>query len=150
MATVNYVEFKDFTILVGDGAQPTEAFAPRCTINLERGFNISPNYQDTELPDCADDSLPASIFKALTSVSAEVSGSGVVENADVEFFTDWLLQNQTKNVRVVIGTSGAGNGKQFTFPAKIGQFDITASKNGVTNADISIVSNGAIVSADIP
>lgn len=147
MATVNFVEFKDFTILIGDGADP-EVFTPRCTINLERGFTINPNYQDTEIPDCADDNLPAAIFKALTSVSAEVAGSGVVENADIEFFTDWLLNNETKNARVVIGTSGAG--RQFTFPSKIGQFDINASKNGVTNADISIVSNGSITSAAIP
>lgn len=147
MATVNHIEFSQFNIAIGDGATP-EVFTPRCTINLSRSFTLTPNFNEIELPDCADDNLPSFIFRAMTSIQAEVGGNGVMEASDLAFFNDWILQNQVKNVRVMVGASGAG--QQWDFPAKMGPFSPTSEKNGVVTADISILSHGTITSGPIP
>lgn len=147
MAAVPYVEFQNFTIAVGDGGAP-ETFTARCTMNLERGFTLNPSYTDQEIPDCADDSLPSSIFRALSSISAEISGSGVMDEQDAAFFADWLLGNNTKNVRVIVGSTSAV-GSQFDFAAKVGSFNVTASKNNVVNADLSLVSTGAVTRTNL-
>jgi hypothetical protein len=147
MAAVPYVEFSNFTIAVGDGGGP-ETFTARCTMNLERGFTINPSYTDQEIPDCADDSLPSSIFRALSSVSAEISGSGVLDEQDAAFFADWLLAGSSKNVRVIVwSTSSVGS--QFDFAAKVGSFNVTSSKNNVVNADLSLLSTGAITRTNL-
>lgn len=146
MDDVNQITFKQVQIVIGDGADP-EVFTPRCTLNAERGFTITPAYNDVEIPDCADPDLPSAIFKYMTSVTAEVSGSGIMEADDAEYFSDWVLAGTAKNVRVIAGTSSAG--RQWSFAAKPGPFSITASKNDVVNADISIMSHGRITSGAV-
>lgn len=147
MADVNFVEFSQFQILIGDGATP-EVFTPRCTINTERSFTITPNYNDIEIPDCDDPDLPSAIFKRATSVTGEVSGSGVMEADDAEFFSEWALSGAAKNVKVIVGTSDAG--RQYTFAGRCGPFSPSVSKNNVVNAEVSIMTDGRITSAAVP
>lgn len=147
MADVNFVEFSQFQILIGDGADP-EVFTPRCTINTEKSFTITPNYNDIEIPDCDDPDLPSAIFKRATSITAEVSGSGVMEADDAEFFADWCLAATAKNVKVIVGDSDAG--RQFTFVGRPGPFSPSVSKNNVVNAEVSIMTDGRITSEAVP
>ena len=147
MADVNFVEFSQFQILIGDGGDPEE-FTPRCTINTERSFTITPAYNDIEIPDCENAELPSAIFKRATSVTGEVSGSGVMEADDAEFFSDWCLAATAKNVKVICGTSDAG--RQWTFAGRPGPFSPSVSKNNVVNAEVSIMTDGRITSGAVP
>ncbi len=147
MADIDFVEFSQFQILIGDGADP-EVFEPRCTINTEKSFTITPNYNDIEIPDCDDPDLPSAIFKRATSVTGEVSGSGVMEAADAEFFSEWALSGAAKNVKVIVGDDTAG--RQWTFAGRCGPFSPSASKNNVVNAEVSIMTDGRITSEAVP
>ena len=146
MADVNPVSFKQFQILIGDGEDP-EVFTPRCTINTERSFTITPSYNDVEIPNCTDEDLPSAIFRYATSVTAEVGGSGVMEADDAEFFSEWCLTPTAMNIKVICGTPTAG--RQWTFAGKPGPFSPSVSKAGVANAEVSILSHGRITSGAV-
>lgn len=146
MADVNSVPFKQFHVVIGDGADP-EVFTPRCTLNAERSFSITPAYTDIEIPDCDDADLPDAIFKKISSVTAEVGGNGVMEADDAEYISEWCLTGEERNVRVICGTASAG--RQWSFKAVPGPFSPSAPKHGVVNAEWSLMSSGRITSGAV-
>lgn len=141
MTTVNHVEFKGFEILIGDGATPTEAFEPYCTMNSSRGMTISGETTSRNLPDCEDDLIPSKTLNYVTAISGEISGAGVLEKTDDKFFADWANSGEAKNVKVRIGGTG---GTQYAFAAKLTSFSVTAESKDVVNAELTLVSHGAI------
>lgn len=141
MTTVTHVEFNGFEILIGDGATPTEAFEPKCTLNSSRGFTITGETTSRNLPDCADDLLPSKTLQFVTAISGEISGAGVLEKGDDKFFADWANAGTAKNVKVRVGGTG---GTQYAMAAKLTSFSVTAESKDVVNAELSLVSHGVI------
>lgn len=142
MTAVVEVPFHEFEIFIGNGANP-EVFEPKCIVNAERGVSISPEYNDVAIPHCDDPLLPSIIKKFATQVSAEMTGSGTVSEADIEFFTRWALSGETKNVRARIG------GLQINCPAKLGPFSPSAARDDVANAEISLMSDGEVTITNV-
>lgn len=140
MALVDHVEFDAFTIAIGDGADP-EVFTPKCTLNSSRGFTMSAETTDRNLPDCENDKLPSRTLRYVNAISGEISGSGVLEKTDEKFFADWLNSGEAKNVKVSVGGTG---GTLYACAAKITNFSVTAERFDVVNAEITIVSHGEI------
>lgn len=145
MAQVDYTNFKDFTISIGDGASP-EVFTARCTMNASRGFSLSGEMTERNIPDCSDDLLPSAMLRYLSSYSGEISGSGVLEAEDEKFFSDWLTSGVKKNVRVRRGGTG---GTQWAFAAVCSQFSVTGEQKDVVNAEITLQSHGEITTSVI-
>lgn len=137
MASTPQVSFDQFKIFIGDGATP-EVFTPRCLLNAERGLSINPEYNDVVVPDCDDPTLPSIIRKYVTQVSAEITGSGSVGEADVEYFLNWALVGEPRNIKAQIGNL------EVSFASRLGPFSPSASRDDVVNADISLMSDGAV------
>ena len=137
MASTPEVGFDLFKIFIGDGASP-EVFSPKCLVNAERGLSINPEYNDVVIPDCDDPLLPSIVRKYVTQVTAEITGSGIVGQDDVSYFVNWAAVGDSKNVKAQIGTL------EISFAAKLGPFSPSASRDDVVNADISLMSDGAI------
>lgn len=140
MAIVTHVEFAGFEIQIGDGAQP-EVFTPRCTLNSSRGFTLTGETTSRNLPDCADDLLPSKTLNFITAIGGEISGSGVLEKADDKYFADWLNDGTAKNCKVRVGGIG---GTQYAGAFKITSLSVTAETKDVVNAEITLVSHGAV------
>lgn len=140
MTTVAHVEFSAFEIQIGDGADP-EVFTTKCTLNSSRGFTLTGETTSRNLPDCSDDLLPSATLNYITAIGGEISGSGVLEKADDKFFADWLLAGTAKNIKVRVGGTG---GTQYACAAKITSLGVTAETKDVVNAEISLVSHGAV------
>ena len=145
MTLVDHIEFSALTILIGDGADP-EVFTARCSMNASRGFNRTAETNSRNLPDCADDAAPSATLVFVTAKSAEVSGSGVLERADDAFFSTWWASGEAKNVKVVVGDVTDG-GNSHSFAAKLTSYNVTGESKDVVNAEITLVSHGAIVTA---
>lgn len=145
MALVDYTNFSGFVIQIGDGASP-EVFTARCTMNASRGFSLSANTTDRNIPDCEDDLLPSATLRYPSDYSGEISGAGVLEAEDEKFFSDWLTSGETKNVRVRRGGVG---GTQWAFAAVCTAFNVTAEAKDVVNAEITLASHGAITTTVI-
>lgn len=145
MALVDQIEFKNFVVAIGDAADP-EVFTPKCSLNSSRGLTLSGETVSRNIPDCDDDLLPSATLQYVTAISGELSGSGVLDKGDEKYFSDWLLAGTAKNVRVSIGGTG---GTRYSFAAKITNFAVTAETKDVVNAEITLVSHGAITGAVI-
>jgi hypothetical protein len=140
MTLVAHVEFSGFEIQIGDGADP-EVFTPKCTLNSSRGFTLSGETTSRNIPDCTDDLLPSKTLNYVTAIGGEISGSGVLEKADDKFFADWLNSGAAKNCKVRVGGTG---GTQYAGAFKITSLSVTAETKDVVNAEITLVSHGAV------
>ena len=130
--------FKDFLVKIGDGASP-EVFGAPCGLT-SKGFNQTANTQETSVPDCDDPDAPAYVERAVDTISAEISGSGVLaKEAHDDVWQPMFQGAASKNVRVYpFGDSGG---------YYAGKFVLTAYNNAVqrgqkVNVDITLSSDG--------
>lgn len=145
MALVDHVEFAGFEIQIGNAATP-EVFAPYCTLNSSKGFTITGETTSRNLPDCDNDLLPSRTLNFITAIGGEISGSGVLERGDDKFFADWVNAGTAKNCRIRVGGVG---GTQYAGAFKCTSLGVTAETKDVVNAEISLVSHGAITITEI-
>lgn len=140
MTAVNYRNFSQFKILFGDGATP-EVFTPMCTLNSSRGMTSSAETTDRNIPDCDDDMLPSNTLRYVTSISHEISGSGVLEAPDAKVFADWLNSGAKKNIRVELGSTG---GTRWAGQFVLTNFSVNVETKDVVNAEITLASHDAV------
>lgn len=123
-------------------------FAHDCLINLDRGISFSANGSDTNVPDCDDPSLPAWRQSFIDSISAEISGGGILHTTSSEAFFVWLNSGASKNVRCRIDTTALDGGGYWAGAFKLTQFNITGSRGGTINADVTMINNGPVTWTD--
>lgn len=145
MTLVNHTAFNNIIIAIGDGADP-EVFTAKCTMNSSRGLQISADMNGVNLPDCDDDTITAATLNYATAYTWELSGSGVLELADDKFFADWLTSGAAKNVKIDVGGTG---GTRYTGAAKCSALNVTGERNGIVQAEITLVGHGAVTTAAI-
>lgn len=143
MTLVNHTDFNNITVAIGDGGDP-ETFAAKCTMNSARGLQLSADMNSQNLPDCDDDTITSATNNYATAYSWEITGSGVMELGDDKFFADWLISGAAKNIKF---TSGAAGGTLFTGAVKCSSFNITGERNGIVQAEITLVGHGALTTA---
>jgi hypothetical protein len=142
---VDEIGFDGLIIAVGDAADP-EVFTARCSMNNSRSFNRSGETKTRVIPDCDSDATPGFVNTYVTSLSAEVSGSGVMERADGAFFSAWWASGESKNIEVIVGDVSNG-GEKHSFAARLTSFNISAERNDVINAEITLASHGPVTTA---
>src|ERR1700744_4113347 len=93
-------------ILVGDGASP-EVFAQPCGLT-NNTFSLTSATGSTVIPFCDDPEAAAWDSKEVTSLSAQVTGSGVMAVESFEIWNNWFLSGSLKNAQVKIDDPGLG------------------------------------------
>lgn len=86
MALTDKLKGRFLAIMMGDGATPTEVFAPMCGLN-DKSFQQTRATSDTTDWDCADPDLPPVIVRDLGASDWTISGSGLLHRpllADVQ------------------------------------------------------------------
>lgn len=100
------------------------------------------NMQTTEVPDCDDESLPASVERAVQSSEMTIAGTGVWAAQSHNLMMGWWRSGQTKNIRVVNVKAPAGSAQYEQGPAYLTQLNNTAERGQKVTAEINIEFDG--------
>lgn len=108
----------------------------------QRGVERTHNMQTTEVPDCDDESLPASVERAVQSSEVTASGTGVWAAQSHETMLDWWYSAATKYIRIGHLKAPTGDTKYEQGPAYLTQLNNAAERGTKVTADISIEFDG--------
>lgn len=137
MAQAETIRFSLFKIELGDGASP-EVFAAPCGLN-SRGFSRTAATSDTNVPDCDDPDAPSWLERDVVSLSASLSGSGVVADEDFDVWDEWFDGAESKNVKVTLGT------RVWIGPMKLSALNVTGERGQRVNFEATLDSDGKLV-----
>ena len=136
MAKPTTFRFGELLIEVGDGASP-EVFTAPCGLT-SKGFNGTADTSDTSVPDCDDPDAPAWKERAVTALSRDISGDGVLASEYKVTWDTWFSSGLTKNVRITIG------GLVWTGAYLLSGFNITGALGEKLKVSVSMQSDGEI------
>src|SRR5690606_11224625 len=87
-------------ILLGDGGSP-ESFSAPCGLT-SRAFSPTKNFGESPVPDCDDPDAPYWIGRDVQSMSASVSGEGVLAAEAAETWMEATFSTESVNVLIEI------------------------------------------------
>lgn len=130
MAKPRTLPFGDFVIFIGDGASP-ENFAAPCGFTKE-ALKLSSQTSSIVVPDCDDPDAAAWEEKSVSSLSAQVTGSGVLAMAALATWRAKYLAGQSFTIRMMFDDTGANGGGYFQGAAILTDlsFDSDRTANG--------------------
>ncbi|RZJ44958.1 MAG: hypothetical protein EON87_08725 [Brevundimonas sp.] len=143
MAVIKHVRGVKLLIKVALPSAPT-VFNTFCTINAERGITFAAGSNDQDVIDCADLEAVSWVLREKTNLSASITGSGTLNSPDVDTFYQWLTDQNSWNVKVILDVPGADGGVIFTGKFHNTEFSLTGNKGEKVQASISLSSDGAI------
>jgi len=137
MTQASTLKFSQFLVQLGNGAAP-EVFASPCGLN-SRSFNRTAATNETNVPDCDDPDAPSWLERDVVSLSAAISGAGVVADEDFDDWNSWLESGLTKNVKITLGA------RVWIGPYKCTRLNVTGNRGSRTTFDVSLDSDGETV-----
>lgn len=100
MAAPTTARFGKFRVMLGDGNSP-EIFAAPCGFT-SKSLVLSKNLSEVNLPDCDDPDAPAWVGRDVESLTASISGEGVMAVESVPAWHEAFENTDSVNVRVEI------------------------------------------------
>lgn len=133
-------------ILIGNAASP-EVFAEPCGLTT-KSFDLAAATNATLIPDCASPEAPAWEAKTVSSLSATVTGSGVMAVEAHATWEAWFMSAVAKNAQIKLdATAGMGYyGGSFLLSA----FKYTGARGQKVTVDLTMVNDGALTWTAIP
>ena len=142
MAQATTRRWTKLSIWPGDGASPEDFTTQVCGLT-SKGFTLSADTSDSTVPDCDDPDLPSWIERVTRSLSASVSGSGVMAEETLSFWRTWMLAGTEKNVRIVLDLSASDGYFEGLFI--LTSFELTGNEgDGKIQISVGMQSAGAI------
>lgn len=144
MAKPRTLSFANFKVLLGDGSSP-EMFAAPCGFT-QKALTLTAANSGTVVPDCDDPEAPAWEEKGVTSLSAQITGQGVLSMASLSVWREWWSSGLAQNVRLLYDDTGANGGGYWEGPAlltSIGDSVQLSSNGNKVQTSITIDSAGA-------
>lgn len=126
-------------ILVGDGADP-EVFATPCGLTTST-FSLTATTGSTSVPDCSDPELPVWDTKDITSLAAQVTGSGVMAVESFDTWNNWFIGATAKNVQIKLDQASLG---QYEGQFILSNFKLNGTRGQKVTVDITIDNNNAV------
>ena len=142
MALPNTVSFNSLTVALGNGATPEVFVAPAGF--TDKSYKIKIATGSTDVPDATDADLPMWQEIEAKTISAELTGSGVLAMADLTMWRTWYLSGTPKNVQITFPGNLAAGGGVDQFAAICTDFEVTAKKGEKCAISVTIESTGAI------
>lgn len=132
--------FGEFLVEIESGDSPGVFYAP-CGLTT-KGFNQTANTQETSVPDCDNPDAPAYIERAVDTITAEVSGSGVLAEEAFPVWQEWFDSAASKSVRIYpMGGSKGYYGGNFILSA----FNMTVQRGQKVNVEVTLQSDGQAI-----
>jgi len=141
MAQVNTILGTKVLIKIGNGASP-EVFTHPCLINLDRGIQFTANGNKVEVPDCDNPDAPAWIEFVKQTMECALSGAGKLDAvaATISEYSDWLADENSKNVQIWLDTIGYWHGA-FQLTA----FGVTGTRGNKAEVSLGMESDGPVL-----
>jgi hypothetical protein len=141
MAQAQTFRFSGYRVLLGNGASP-EAFAAPCGFT-ERSFSLNRELAETNVPSCSDEDAPSWLERDVTSMSATISGQGVLDVSALSVWLDVLNTTVSVNARVELWREGV---KVGTWAGKFAleSFETSATKGERVTVNVTMQSDGAV------
>jgi hypothetical protein len=138
MAKPTTSAFSTFLIQIESDDSPG-IFAAPCGLTT-KGFNQTANAQETSVPDCDDPDAPAFVERAVDTISAEITGSGVLaKEAHENVWQPMFVGAVSKNCRIYpFGLTGGYYEGLFLLT----QYNNTVQRGQKVNVDITLSSDG--------
>lgn len=141
MALAKTLRFAQQTLLLGDGATPTEGFAAPCGLTT-LGLTVNIETNTTNVPDCDDPDLPAWLVSDEVSKQMVLSGDGVLDTDAMQVYRDWLMDGGEKNVRWLTDGTAANGGGYWSAPGILTTYEETGTRGERWSVSIGITLNG--------
>ena len=137
-------------IKLGDGETP-EVFLAPCGLNT-KGINFTKEMNDTPVPDCDNPDAPAWTERAVTTLSAQVSGDGILSMADLDTWWDFNTSTISKNAQVVLAVDApnAALGGMWTGKFLMQGFNVTGELGNKVQVAVDLLSDGEIIWTPAP
>lgn len=131
MAQATTLPFSAFKVML-ETAPST--FAAPCGLT-ERSVSFTKETNDTVSIDCADEDAPAWVDRDVVSLSATISGQGVMARESLDEWRDAFETTDTVTVRIQVEGNLAAGGGHWD-----GEFHLTSFEPGATRGERSTVS----------
>ncbi len=142
MAIAPTANFEDYVMEVDFGA----GFLRICGLT-DVTVSRTNNTDTTEVPDCADESLPFYLQRAVRSSDATVGATGVWSLTHHQQVINWFNTGATYPVRItnakVVADGASGDIEAETFPMILTALNNERTKGQVVTAELSMERNGA-------
>ena len=142
MALPTTLSFNGLLVQLGDGANP-ETFASPAGFT-DKAYKTKIATGSTDVPDADNPDLPMWQEIESKTISAEITGSGVLALADLSMWRAWYISGAYKNIRVVISSTAANGGGYDEMQALLTDFEVTAKKGEKCAVSVTIESSGVI------
>ncbi|MDH3232198.1 MAG: phage tail protein [Alphaproteobacteria bacterium] len=141
MAQPTTAKFGKFRVLLGDGQSP-EVFTVPCGFT-SKALTVSKNLTEINLPDCLDPDAAAWVGRDVESLSAAITGEGVLAAESIDAWYAALLSTSSLNVRIEIEFPLI----TYTWQGlmHVSEFAHNADQGGRTTANVTMASDGELV-----
>lgn len=100
------------------------------------------NMDQTEVPDCDDESLPLAVQREVRNLEVSVTGTGVWAVSSNKIISDWFYSGAKKNVRITNAKAAAGDPEVESGGAFLTQYNQGRTKGQKVSAEVTIVFDG--------
>ncbi|BBF93381.1 phage tail tube protein [Blastochloris tepida] len=129
-------------ILLGNGASP-EVFAAPCGL-VSKGISFAAASGETTVPDCDNPDAPAWVERVVQSLSATVTGEGVLAFESLEIWNAWFFSGLAKTCRIKLDLPGAVGGGYFFAPFILSQFQINGQNGQKVQVSVQLQNDGQV------
>lgn len=143
MAAPVTARFGKFRVLLSDGASP-EVFTAPCGFT-SKSLQLTKNLSEVSIPDCDDPDAPITIGRDVESISAQISGEGVLAASSVETWLD--AYDSTESVSVKVEVEFSTGTVTFTGRMHLSQMTLGAEQGGRVTIQVEMQSDGALTRA---
>lgn len=144
MARPETVRFGKFFVRLSDGSSIPQFTAP-CGFT-SKSFSRSKTLGEVNVPDCDDPDAPAWVERDVQSMSATISGDGVLAKDAVPVWEDALASVESIECEVELEYAG-GDSDIYTGFFHVESFEITGALGERVNVSVSMQSDGEITYA---
>ena len=141
MAQPSVSTFGKFIVLLGDGATP-EVFTAPCGFT-DRSLELKANTSTTQVPDCDNPDAPAWEDKDVQTLSASITGQGVMALEALPIWRGWLFSAEAKNVRVKLDLPAGKNPGYYQGAAILTSLKHDSNIGEKVKLSVSIENTGA-------
>ncbi|MCK1503863.1 phage tail tube protein [Bradyrhizobium sp. 18] len=141
MAKPTTARFGKFRVFLGDGGSPIVYTSP-CGFT-SKSLTLTKNLSEVNIPDCDDPDAVAWVGRDATSLSAAVSGEGVLASESVETWLD-AWENE-ESIPVKIEVEFAAKTITWTGLMHVATFTTGAQQGGRATANVEMQSDGELV-----
>lgn len=146
MAQPTTARFGAFIVSLGNGDSPLTYTAP-CGFT-SKALNLQKNLSEVAIPDCDDPDAPFWVARDVQTLTAAVSGEGVLAAESIDKWLDAFYSTESVQVQIEIELAAFPT-ETFTGLMHVDGFNITAEQGGRVQVSVSMQSDGELVRTQV-